>query len=330
MAKRNPTRSDIVATGAEQFRREGYVVLQGVFADRVDELARIGERMIDQFRNADTEDEVPGKKRYGPRVRSILHMNHPRWHRGRPQDLTAILNAVSDPQVTAMADALLEEPAIFQQANFYMNPEESWEGGWHRDGQYDIYDILDKEKQIAVMEADAVPAREVHMHIALWPSAAFEMVPGSHRRWETDEQYDIRMNDYFSDAMPGRMPVKLEAGDVGFVHVNSIHRGLYPSDVRRRTIFVTWGIASRPRTPNREDMMTLCGAVPTFQPWFNWPGYLEGVSPAAREVFERFIKLYQDSWKPEYAAELSEQLQPYFASGPSTRHGRKRHATQNE
>ena len=49
-----------------------------------------------------------------------------------------------------------------------------------------------------------------------------------------------------------------------------------------------------------------------------WPGYLQDLSPTAQDVvFGRFIKTYQESWKPEYVAALEDELQPYFKSVPS-------------
>ena len=75
--------------------------------------------------------------------------------------------------------------------------------------------------------AEADPPRELHMHIPLVATAASELVPGSHRRWDTPEETHIRRNDPKSDAMPGAFRLELEPGDLAFFHVNSLHRGLY-------------------------------------------------------------------------------------------------------
>ena len=109
-------------------------------------------------------------------------------------------------------------------------------------------------------------------------------------------EYEVRVNDYWSDAMPGRQSIRLQAGDLAFFHVNSIHRGLYSRRRRRRTIAVTWGTASRPRPATREDMDALGGYVASYQPWFTEPDYLQDTCPTARETFERFTATYRDNW----------------------------------
>ena len=41
------------------------------------------------------------------------------------------------------------------------------------------------------------------MHIALVPTRATAVVPGSHLRWDTPEEYRVRHEDKLSYDMPG-------------------------------------------------------------------------------------------------------------------------------
>ena len=269
-----------------RFTEDGYVIVRGAYSDQLRELRRICEGALARFVTTGTEDNQPSGRNYSARARMLIHLNHPDYHREQPADLATLLNAVAGEEAIAIATAILAEPPLFMQCNLYVEPpRESWVGGWHRDCQYDKFDLRPDEDTERIILSEAVPAREVHMHICLCDSAATEIVPGSHNRWDTPEEYEVRVNDYWSDAMPGREPIRLQAGDLAFFHVNSIHRGLYSRRKRRRTIAVTWGTASRPRPATREDMNGLGGYVASYQPWFGRSDLPRGRHPdSARDL----------------------------------------------
>ena len=151
------------------------------------------------------------------------------------------------------------------------------------------------------------------MHIPLVPTAASEVVPGSHLRTDTAEEGRIRNEDPHSDEMPKSVRLRLEPGDLAFFHVNALHRGSYEKGVLRRTIAVTLNRAADPRSATAELMERRAGYVPSYQPWFLEPGYLDGCLPAAREFYHRFIDVYRDSWRPDYLKTLHPTLQGYYS-----------------
>ena len=153
------------------------------------------------------------------------------------------------------------------------------------------------------------------MHIPLVATAASELVPGSHRRWDTPEERRIRLHEPLCESMPGAKRLHLEPGDLAFFHVNTIHRGLYYQGVPRRTIAVTFSRKSQVRKATAELMKAWNGYVCTYQPWALKTGYLDGASDSTRELFGRFIETYRDSWKPEYLVpELGPLRQAYFTN----------------
>lgn len=78
------------------------------------------------------------------------------------------------------------------------------------------------------------------MQIALAPSADIEVVPGSHLRWDTPEEYAIRKAaggaNNRSNAMPGAVRVALDPGDAVLFNPMAIHRGRYHANRLRRTL----------------------------------------------------------------------------------------------
>jgi hypothetical protein len=291
---------------------QGYLVVPKAFdADRIARLYATCEPVFEQWKRESTKENQPFGYCYGPNAWALIHLNHPNYHREHTERLAWLLDAVAAPLAQQILRDIFGEDGVMMQINYYIDPPgETRIGGWHRDCQF--YPGMDEEAQKRAIAEEADPPRELHMHIPLVPTQATEVVPGSHNRWDTPEEYQIRKNDATSDKMPNRLAIQLQPGDLAFFHVNSLHRGIYLQGVPRRTIAVTFGRASHPRKPTAEMMKQWRGYVATYQPWFLKPGYLDGCAPTTRQFFQRFVDLYRDSWKPEYLAELSPQLKEYF------------------
>lgn len=296
----------------QQWQEQGYLVIPGVFDPaRIAGLHELCESAYAQWREHSTPKNQPMSFAYGPRAWLLLHLNHAGYYQERPEWLARLLDAIAEPLALEILRDLFREEPVFMQANYYIDPPgESWAGAWHRDSQF--FTNGDEEKERADLAAEADPPRELHMHIPLVPTAATAVVPGSHLRWDTEEENRIRRHDPQAGIMPNGERLALQPGDLAFFHVNTLHRGYYEHGVPRRTIAVTLGRASHARGNSAQTMKEWRGYVATYQPWLLKPGYLEGTAPATREFFQHYIDTYGDTWKPEYLELLEPELQRYF------------------
>jgi len=296
----------------EEWKKDGYLIVRGVFdAKRIADLYKCCESAFEQWKRESTKENQPNAYCYKPDAWVLIHLNHPRYYRQHPEWLPRVLDAVAHPLAQQILRDILGEHGIMMQINYYIDPPgETRIGGWHRDCQF--FPGADEEAQKRAVAEEADPPRELHMHVPLVPTQATEVVPGSHNRWDTPEEFHIRTKDATSDKMPGRLAIELNPGDLAFFHVNALHRGMYIHGVKRRTIAVTFGRASFTRKPTAEMMKAWRGYVATYQPWFNKPDYLDGCQPGTRAFFERFVEVYRDSWKPEYLEPLHPELQKYL------------------
>jgi len=60
-----------------------------------------------------------------------------------------------------------------------------------------------------------------------------ELVPGTHKRWDNDEEFDVRQEErgkVSSDPLTTGVEIKLAAGDMLVFSADMIHRGLYGLD----------------------------------------------------------------------------------------------------
>ncbi|MCL1038670.1 phytanoyl-CoA dioxygenase family protein [Shewanella submarina] len=96
---------------------------------------------------------------------------------------------------------------------------------WHRDCQYHL--------SLAQQQAALTGPLGLHLRLALYDEPGLEFIPGSHKRWDTEMQLDVRLSQAGhtpSDELPGGMLVPLQAGDMLLFDANMIHRGLYGMD----------------------------------------------------------------------------------------------------
>jgi hypothetical protein len=273
-----------------QWTREGYLVVRGLWdADRTERLRAICEAILAQWRQSDPQTGQPGG---GPDATSMRHLNHPGYFTHDPQAFREVMEAAADERVLAISRAILGEEPLFRCTSLFMNPTQtSMDGDWHRDTQFLI---PQESEERAFLERGMPEGEAIQLQIALVASEDIEFVPGSHLRWDTPEEYRIRLSEgrahCRSNAMPGGVRIGLQPGDAVAFNPFGLHRGRYHADKLRRTLMLTYTKRSQPRYDYFSD-----------QPWFLEPGYLEGLTPRARAFFETFIAVYAPFWRERHA-----------------------------
>lgn len=292
----------------DHWESDGYVVLRKAFDDEyVQSLRESAEIAYQQFMLDSRPEVEPQGRSFGPDSWIMSHLNHPRYYRERRQDLVRLMDAIAHPLCVDAARRILGDEPAFVQVNLYVDPSIGRPGTWHRDCQFRVDNEAD-EYESFVAEAD--PPREIHMHIPLVYSQATAVVPGSHKDWDTPEQLLVRRS-LTEGAMPGGVRINMQPGDLAFFHVNSLHRGFYDDQTPRRTIAVTFVRQDMCRPITTESMLGEIFPY-TFQPWVGEPGYLDGVSPSARSLFESFIRTHGRNWSESNLKLLTPERRSYF------------------
>ncbi len=272
---------------SRQWHEEGYIIARGlVDGERCADLLVLCESILAQWRENNPET---GERGGGPDATVMRHLNHSGYFADTKQrGKRDILHLVADKKVLAVCQAILTEEPLFRCTSLFMNPQEtSLDGNWHRDSQFHCPEEEDEKRFIA---AGGAGGGSVQLQIALVPSDDVEVVPASHRRWDTEEEYAIRRADgqknNRSNAMPGALRIALEPGDALAFNPCGLHRGRYRADALRRTLMLTYTKTSAPHFDYFSD-----------QSWFLEPGYLDGVDAETRAFFARFIEAYKGNWQ---------------------------------
>ncbi|WP_053981286.1 phytanoyl-CoA dioxygenase family protein [Marinagarivorans algicola] len=138
-------------------------------------------------------------------------------------DRQTLFNMIGSPKIMDIVTSVITGEPAFMNTQLFFDPCNSEQKNfWHRDCQYDF----DVEGQKKVIHETQV----LHIRIPLFDEPGMELVPGSHKRWDTEEEMDVRLERKkrsSSEALSTGKTIALSAGDVLFFSADMIHRGLY-------------------------------------------------------------------------------------------------------
>jgi hypothetical protein len=123
----------------------------------------------------------------------------------------------------ALVKALIPQQPCFLNTQLFFNPVNKDQNNyWHRDPQYH----LSLAQQKAILSSFDV----IHFRLPLMNEPGIELVPGTHKRWDTNDELNVRLaqnNRESSEPLSQGKVIKLSAGDLLIFSANMIHRGLY-------------------------------------------------------------------------------------------------------
>ncbi|NQY86159.1 MAG: phytanoyl-CoA dioxygenase family protein [Colwellia sp.] len=137
-----------------------------------------------------------------------------------------LFNFISSKKIMNLVDAVIPTNPAFMNTQLFFNPVNPQQKDfWHRDCQYD-HDI---EMQKKVIHDTQV----LHLRVPLFDELGMELVPGTHKRWDSDEEFNVRQEEkgrVSSENLSTGKKIKLAAGDLLVFSADMIHRGLYGLD----------------------------------------------------------------------------------------------------
>ena len=141
-------------------------------------------------------------------------------------DRLKLFNFISSKKMMDIIESVIPVNAAFMNTQLFFNPVNPQQKDfWHRDCQYD-HDIEGQKQAIQHTQV-------VHLRIPLFDEPGMELVPKTHKRWDTEEEFNVRQEEKGrlsnEDLSTGKQ-IKLAAGDLLVFSADMIHRGLYGLD----------------------------------------------------------------------------------------------------
>ena len=141
-------------------------------------------------------------------------------------DRVKLFNFISSIKMMNVIDGVIPIKPSFMNTQLFFNPvDPTQKDFWHRDCQYD-HDLQSQKRIIKETQV-------VHLRVPLFDELGMELIPGTHKRWDTEEELNIReeINGREShNPLPNSEGIPLEAGDLLVFSADMIHRGLYGLD----------------------------------------------------------------------------------------------------
>jgi len=197
----------------------GYAILRNFYSEQ--QLQPL-QGVLQDFHQQWLVDNSDSYHKYAINSASITHVNGL-----APAQRAQLFSFIGSHKLN---DTLLQilpgEPAFMNTQLFFDPFNAQQKNYWHRDIQFNPIAI---EKQQAMLRSSNV----IHFRIALKPERGLELVPGTHLRWDTPEEYAVRTEAQgasVSDDLAQGQTIALAAGDLLIFSANMIHRGLYGLD----------------------------------------------------------------------------------------------------
>jgi ectoine hydroxylase-related dioxygenase (phytanoyl-CoA dioxygenase family) len=140
------------------------------------------------------------------------------------EDRMVLFKFITTSMVLDILQEIIPDSPAFMNTQLFFNPFNlEQKNYWHRDIQYNDYSVEYQKKAIKQFNV-------VHFRIPLRSEPGLEVIPGSHNRWDTDEEYHTRMQKNGrknSDELKSSCRLQPGVGDLLVFSANMIHRGIY-------------------------------------------------------------------------------------------------------
>jgi hypothetical protein len=219
------------------WRTHGFFVVRGfASAAEIDTLKRSCDGVLERKRRS--------SRSIGHTTTHVGGLLDPAEFSDAPERLKQLLELLGSPRLCALLRGLAPlaagDPWLKTLQYFHEPTVRDWQGAWHRDSQFGRSNA---ETEKAFLTRNVA----VRFRVACLPDDRLELVPGTHARWDTEEELEIRKRQALAGlavpvdpsadvSMPGAERVRLRAGDACVFHAWMIHRGGYTRSPARRTL----------------------------------------------------------------------------------------------
>ncbi len=211
-----------------QYEKHGYVVLRDFFSDlEISLIDKHVERIYRQWVKKNEADIFSNKL---VNMHSLTYAEH---FEGLHEERTKFFEAIASIKLTNIIEKMFGSGIHFHNTQLFFNPSNKQRlPYWHRDMQYSlIEDAIQSEEQNRLLC--------LHIRIPLVKEKGVEVVSGSHKRWDTELERNVRLQlngHKDNDPLPNSVLIDLAAGDVLIFNAQMIHRGNYELNSTRKAL----------------------------------------------------------------------------------------------
>ena len=217
----------------QNFNNNGYIILKNTFArNELKDLELIVDTVFNQWKV---------KNLAQIRNEGLINMNGltaKAYFYNNEQARIDFFNLISHKNLMAPLRSILGDSIYFHDTQLFFNPVNIEQPPyWHRDFQYSGKDDEFLKKELGKLKA-------LHVRVALASEKGVELVPGSHQRWDTELEREIRfeLNGHKKhENIPSSKIISLDQGDVLVFDAQMLHKGCYKGNDNRKAFDICVG-----------------------------------------------------------------------------------------
>ncbi|KGJ94960.1 phytanoyl-CoA dioxygenase family protein [Colwellia psychrerythraea] len=202
----------------ESYRENGYLLIRNFLSDN-----EIGElrTILNEFHRLWQQENA---EFYQQQAVNSAYLTRNEFLNSEQRE--RLFQFIGSEKVMAVVKALLPKQPCFLNTQLFFNPVNKKQTNyWHRDPQYHL---SIEQQQAALASFDVM-----HLRLPLLDEPGIELVPGTHKRWDSTEELQVRLEQdghKNNQSLAQGKVIKLFAGDLLVFSANMIHRGLYGMD----------------------------------------------------------------------------------------------------
>lgn len=210
----------------DEYREDGYLITEDAVQPKMlEELTEAALRVVDRIRSGEVVDDEDGIRTGGPGAEPAFVSGLMAPEFGEP----VFAEYLGSEEVARCVRPLLGDELRLGWVHLCAIAGD-YLGGWHRD-------VGGQDRNAGYEEEMALLARHrkylVKWHMALVDDPCLWIVPGSHRRFRTDEEKECLVNGGQGE-LPDGLRIDLKKGQTIFWNGNTIHRGRKPEGMKDR------------------------------------------------------------------------------------------------
>jgi ectoine hydroxylase-related dioxygenase (phytanoyl-CoA dioxygenase family) len=211
-----------------EFEENGFFILRDFFAPK--ELLRLNE-LVDGVHQQWLEANQAAFENDG--LINMHSLTQAEYFVDEPENRLRLFKAIAPAKLVELLDEVFERDIHFHNTQLFFNPfNPDQQPYWHRDLQFS--DIPEAQQKAAQPEL-----LSLHVRIPLVKEVGLELVPGTHKRWDTELERKVRLEldgHKNSETLPDSLLLDLEPGDLVVFSAQMIHRGNYTDNDARKAL----------------------------------------------------------------------------------------------
>lgn len=217
----------------EQYERNGYVVFRDFFIDQ--EVSLIDSLVDPIYQHWRTKNAAVI---FQHKLVNMHSLTRPEYFLQDDERRVELFEAIASQKLVEALEQMFGNDLYFHNTQLFFNPSNPERlPYWHRDMQFSpIEDALQNEQQDKMLS--------LHVRIPLLDEKGLELIPGTHKRWDTEEERKVRLEldgRKNHESLDGAELIDLRVGDVLIFNAQMIHRGNYQLNSERKALDICIG-----------------------------------------------------------------------------------------